>query len=201
LEPPFHAVHDAPPRAAGDRLRESLQRTAAFFRRAFRRTTVAWLLFLAPPVVSFVVLVSSGTGEAGPEGSPLHAVGVLAGTVLAALLGASLSLLYLAVTEIFRGEPLAMESHWGGFGGGLGGWRISSSLAYLLGALFLGGLFGTLVLTGLRSDIAKSWLGIPTSAPASGTADDSSPASGNQDEGARQGSSAGDSAADGEEDS
>lgn len=33
-----------------------------------------------------------------------------------------------------------METHWGGLGGGLGGWRVSPSVVYLMGALSFGGL-------------------------------------------------------------
>ncbi|MCB9745795.1 MAG: hypothetical protein H6740_24685, partial [Alphaproteobacteria bacterium] len=33
-----------------------------------------------------------------------------------------------------------LETHWGGLGGGLGGWRASPSLIYLVGALWFGGL-------------------------------------------------------------
>lgn len=131
---------------------------------------VAWLLFLSPPVLTLFVLMSSGPEELLPDRDPLHSIGVLAGTLLAALLGASLALLFLAVTEIFRGEPPAVESHWGGFGGGLGGWRISSSLAYLLAALFLGGLFGALTLTGLESEVARKWLGVGPSEESEGAA-------------------------------
>lgn len=32
------------------------------------------------------------------------------------------------------------ESHWGGLGGGLGGWRVSTSLVYLMAAIAFGGL-------------------------------------------------------------
>lgn len=33
-----------------------------------------------------------------------------------------------------------LESHWGGLGGGLGGWRVSTSLVYLMAAVAFGGL-------------------------------------------------------------
>lgn len=33
-----------------------------------------------------------------------------------------------------------LETHWGGLGGGLGGWRASPALIYLVGALWFGGL-------------------------------------------------------------
>jgi hypothetical protein len=37
--------------------------------------------------------------------------------------------------ESIRGGRAQVETHWGGFGGGLRGWRISQSLLYLFGAL------------------------------------------------------------------
>jgi len=50
------------------------------------------------------------------------------------------------VKAIDAEKKLSAESHWGGFGGGLGGWQISASLAYLLIALVFGSLFTLLVL-------------------------------------------------------
>jgi hypothetical protein len=43
--------------------------------------------------------------------------------------------------QTVRDDPPRIESHWGGFGGGLGGWRMSPSLAYLLGAIAFGVMF------------------------------------------------------------
>lgn len=40
-----------------------------------------------------------------------------------------------------RQDPPHIETHWGGLGGGLGGWRVSASLAYLVAALAFGGMF------------------------------------------------------------
>jgi len=39
-------------------------------------------------------------------------------------------LLIAFIRALGRGDSLAIESHWGGFAGGLGGWRISRALAY-----------------------------------------------------------------------
>jgi hypothetical protein len=36
---------------------------------------------------------------------------------------------------IRKGDLPAFESHWGGFGGGMGGWRLSASMVYLLACL------------------------------------------------------------------
>lgn len=41
------------------------------------------------------------------------------------------------VRALSRGEGIAIESNWGGLGGGLGGFRVSTPLVYLLGVAFL----------------------------------------------------------------
>lgn len=40
----------------------------------------------------------------------------------------------LFVLDLLR-RPPAVETHWGGFGGGVGGWRISPSLLFLVAAI------------------------------------------------------------------
>jgi len=52
--------------------------------------------------------------------------------------------LALFVKTIDKG--ISAESHWGGFGGGVGGWRASPALVYLLAAFVFGSLFTLLVL-------------------------------------------------------
>jgi hypothetical protein len=44
-----------------------------------------------------------------------------------------------------RYDPPRLDSHWGGFGGGLGGWHMSASLAFLLGAIAFGLMFTAVV--------------------------------------------------------
>src|SRR5262245_39996121 len=39
------------------------------------------------------------------------------------------------VRQIGRGDLPRLDSHWGGFGGGLGGWQISPSLMYLVASI------------------------------------------------------------------
>src|SRR5713226_8852458 len=39
--------------------------------------------------------------------------------------------------SLSRGETVSIESHWGGLGGGIGGWRLSTPLIYLLGIVFI----------------------------------------------------------------
>jgi hypothetical protein len=94
--------------------------------------------------------------------------------VIGALLLAVLMLVFLGlfVSEARR-HPASVDSHWGGFGGGLGGFRISASVLYLLAALS----FGTMAvyLLGPRerpSRAAAAAVAAParTAAPAQGAA-------------------------------
>jgi hypothetical protein len=47
----------------------------------------------------------------------------------------------LFLWAVRRGDLPQIESHWGGLGGGMGGWRISASMAYLVTATIFGSLF------------------------------------------------------------
>lgn len=51
----------------------------------------------------------------------------------------------LFIREIERGRPIQIETHWGGLGGGFGGWRISPSLTYFLAALLFGLLLAMVI--------------------------------------------------------
>ena len=46
----------------------------------------------------------------------------------------------LLVAEVSRGGSVAIESSWGGFGGGLGGWRLSPGFVYLLVVIVFGSM-------------------------------------------------------------
>jgi hypothetical protein len=45
------------------------------------------------------------------------------------------------MTSVRKDGPLSFESHWGGLGGGVGGWRMSESLTYLMATIVFGVLF------------------------------------------------------------
>jgi hypothetical protein len=49
----------------------------------------------------------------------------------------SLILLWALIRSLSRGESVSVESHWGGLGGGIAGWRLSAPLVYLLTIAFL----------------------------------------------------------------
>jgi hypothetical protein len=58
------------------------------------------------------------------------------------LLFASIALMFLTrlTRSLEGGESLAVESHWGGLGGGVGGWRVSPPLGYLFCVMTFGAL-------------------------------------------------------------
>jgi hypothetical protein len=61
--------------------------------------------------------------------------GALAGIVLFGV--ATLWCLFLLVGALSGGEVVEMETHWGGLGGGLGGWKLSRPLSQLLAVVVL----------------------------------------------------------------
>lgn len=52
---------------------------------------------------------------------------------------AAVRLFWSFLAELRKGDQLQIVSHWGGLGGGLGGWRISNTVALLLGAFLFTG--------------------------------------------------------------
>jgi hypothetical protein len=69
-----------------------------------------------------------------------------------------------------EGESLSVESNWGGFGGGGGGWRLSRPLTYLIGLMFSAGLLAAIA---VREDLPNS----PDSTTSEAGAASSTPAS------------------------
>lgn len=61
--------------------------------------------------------------------------------VLLLLLAGTVALVVLMVTHMKHGDLPGIQTHWGGLGGGLGGWQASRSLACLLGAVTFASLF------------------------------------------------------------
>jgi len=62
--------------------------------------------------------------------SPKTILLLIAGLLLLILIGA-------LIRSLTRGESVSIDSHWGGLGGGIAGWRLSAPLVYLLGIAFL----------------------------------------------------------------
>jgi hypothetical protein len=42
---------------------------------------------------------------------------------------------FFLVLDLREGHPVAVETHWGGLGGGVGGWRLSRALSMLIATL------------------------------------------------------------------
>jgi hypothetical protein len=70
--------------------------------------------------------------------------------VLGIVAAITLILFFQFVEEMRKGSETGIETHWGGFGGGLGGWSISRPLVYLLAALAFGCLLAVLSAEGLK---------------------------------------------------
>jgi hypothetical protein len=85
----------------------------------------------------FVLLVVNGLIVFGAVSGALD-------ILVAALLALFVSLTVLFAFETFRslehGDGFAVDSQWGGLGGGLGGWQVSRPLMFLFAALACAGL-------------------------------------------------------------
>jgi len=101
--------------------------------------SMAWLSFQShPPPLSSDTLSASAPVEAT---SMLTLASTLWMATLVALALGTTYFLFLFVQRLEQGGPPEIETHWGGIGGGLGGWRMSRSLGYLLVAMALSALF------------------------------------------------------------
>jgi hypothetical protein len=82
--------------------------------------------------------------ESAVENQRIVRVGSIAGLLI---FGSATALfLIMLFYSMVINVPVQIETHWGGFGGGMGGWRLSPTLAYLVAALVFGGLFTTTLL-------------------------------------------------------
>lgn len=109
------------------------------------RVLAAWLFFLV--FVAFLAAVGWAVwkGELGfPSGIGVVALG-----------GLAIASFFLCVGAMESGEGFGLESHWGGLGGGVGGWRLTRPTVFLLAALFLAGASVTTVLGTAPSDRDK----------------------------------------------
>ena len=100
------------------------------------------LKYLTPSILVITVLVGIiiRVRTAGGLRSPLQlsvAIPSNQTILLGAFCIAVIALLIAFLRALHRGEGVSFESHWGGLGGGITGWRISSALIYLLGIVFL----------------------------------------------------------------
>lgn len=81
--------------------------------------------------------------------------------IIYALGGVSAILLGLFVYLLMTGESVHLESHWGGLGGGLGGWRVSRALSALLGAIAFASICALLAVVLQQSELEQKKLSSP----------------------------------------
>jgi len=100
---------------------------------------MAWLSFRSnPPEISSDALSSAAPVAAT---SVLPAASILWLATLVVLGLGTIYFLYLFVQRLEEGGAPQIEAHWGGIGGGLGGWRMSPALGHVLVATLLAILF------------------------------------------------------------
>jgi hypothetical protein len=93
-------------------------------------TGIALLLRKAPPIGGIHLPGVRFTIPLPMNASPQSVMLVLDGLILFIFIVA-------LVRSLSRGESVSVESHWGGLGGGIAGWRLSAPLIYLLAIAFL----------------------------------------------------------------
>jgi hypothetical protein len=99
----------------------------------------AWILVIVP-VTTALILRRAGSPLTLPVQISVPAIPSTQNLLLALLVIAFFILVFALGRALARGESVMVESHWGGIGGGSGGWRVSTPLIYLLGLLILGAI-------------------------------------------------------------
>jgi hypothetical protein len=142
-------------------------------------------LGLAAAVAVCYALPNTGLPRASLPAAQIGSVGATAVLAASALLGdtivlrvalalcfasAALWVAYYAFTELRAGHPIETESRFGGLGGGLGGWRISSAAGLLLLTAVLTGAAVALATYNPKSGTTNSGATSPTREDASGSA-------------------------------
>lgn len=98
----------------------------------------------------------ANTADTGkPEPARMSAAENAAVFALIVLAAGALCFTYLFVRHVRYGHKVGIESHWGGLGGGLGGWRISSALCFLIGSLVFAGALSALAIRFLDRDAPR----------------------------------------------
>ena len=105
---------------------------------------IPWILLIVPTATALIVRRFSGQSlrlpiQFSPPGLPAPQ-SLLLGLFAIVLL----ILLWAFGSAIRNGDGVAIENHWGGLGGGIGGWRLSAPLIYLLGIVFMLGVSVTI---------------------------------------------------------
>lgn len=109
-------------------------------------TALATVLFILSIWARPAVAVPQATNVSRAAETAYPQITVWHNVALTILILGTLTFIALFVAAVRRGIFPAIESHWGGLGGGLGGWQMSPSLSYLVAAVVFGILFCVLLL-------------------------------------------------------
>jgi hypothetical protein len=92
---------------------------------------------VAGAAAGLVLLVVNGLIVFGAVSGALD---ILMAALLALFVSLTIAFVFEAVRSLEQGDGFAIDSHWGGLGGGLGGWQVSRPLMFLISALVCAGL-------------------------------------------------------------
>jgi hypothetical protein len=106
---------------------------------------LVWILFrsmFSPALICSLLGVTS-LAALGLIGAASGEISFFQAIVVVAFGSAALTAATFAIERLAKGDTIEMQSHWGGLGGVLGGWRLSPTASLLLVALvFAGGAAG-----------------------------------------------------------
>lgn len=98
----------------------------------------AWLLVIVPTGTALILRgFSRNSFHITLPQLRMPALPSVQSILLLVAAGGLVVLLLALVRSLSRGEAVSVESHWGGLGGGIVGWRLSAPLVYLLGIVVL----------------------------------------------------------------
>lgn len=94
------------------------------------------------PLVIILTLLGTAALLFMPDVDPAARADVKMLSLGMAAFFAAIAVLFLArlIGSLESGDSLSVESHWGGLGGGVGGWRISRAAVYLICTVTFGAL-------------------------------------------------------------
>jgi hypothetical protein len=96
-----------------------------------------WLLIAAGAATALLLRSPSGRSPAPPIQVQVPSAAQLQVIFLILVVLLLFMLIAVFVRAVGRGEGVSIESHWGGLGGGLGGFHVSPPVIYLLGIVLL----------------------------------------------------------------
>lgn len=103
----------------------------------FDEKILPWTFIGLGAATALLLRNPSGRGPAAPVQIQMPSAAQLQAVFLILLVALLFTLIGVFVRAVGRGEGVSVESHWGGLGGGLGGFQVSPPMIYLLGIMLL----------------------------------------------------------------